>query len=886
MLGRKVETGSEVDDEYVRVLAALGLDANVVVDGPWAHVHNPGAPSETRRTMGWKLHLSATPTGAERLLRAVAPYLARRAPFKFARSYDVLFALNEGGFGPTQVGKFMTVYPEPGDALETARTLLRLTRESFDGPSIITDIPLGGILYARHGSFASDLVRDRLGVFHVCGDEQGLTEDKYTVPFDPRDAVDNPFLDLLDGRASPIEGRELFGPGYLLLERLSATARGSTFLALALHVTPPRLCVLKQAREGCQVDREGRDRASRLLREATLLRELRGRLNVPEVIETFTHDGHTFLSLEHIAGRRLDATACFLELHGRSRERHATILKRFVEQVERLHLAGVVHLDLKPANAIVTEEGEVYLIDFETAQRLDDRLATPIPATTLGFCAPRAANWSPSPHDDTHACSATITTVLTGVAPSEWNTPGAAGRVAHMADVPPDVATDLLAPLEPAPLPSQHALSALKRALERASRTEQRKPTTLRHSTDDWLEEAVERSLDGLLDECMVDASSGLWLSEVSKRARMSRSRGDWELRRSANRGVAGPLYVLSTFLRLGYDTSGLRAQVERTLTWLEAEHHEPDLGMPGLHFGEAGVAVAITRAIGAGVADLSRCGAAIEKAFATPATTWPDLTHGAAGQGIAALVFARECAAPAGEDAARACAEHLCRNQDDDGAWPLPDGLEGLGGVRNTGLGHGTAGVLYFLASYLLTRPGCAPTQFSLRRGWEFMFANAHPTRGGYNWPVKPGSAEYAMRWCHGAPGIALALLHSYEATGDVELASWARRALAACPPVASRANVIQCCGLAGIAEAYLEGFRVLQDEEWLERALRIGKYVAAIAVRGDSGGWWWPTGERQEPTADLMVGCGGLAHLFLRLRHPDALGPPLGPPSARSRS
>ena len=75
------------------------------------------------------------------------------------------------------------------------------------------------------------------------------------------------------------------------------------------------------------MDREGRDRASRLLREATLLRELRGRLNVPEVIETFTHDGHTFLSLEHIAGRRLDATASYLELHRRSRERQTTILK-------------------------------------------------------------------------------------------------------------------------------------------------------------------------------------------------------------------------------------------------------------------------------------------------------------------------------------------------------------------------------------------------------------------------------------------------------------------------------------------------------------------------------------------------------------------------------
>ena len=66
-----------------------------------------------------------------------------------------------------------------------------------------------------------------------------------------------------------------------------------------------------------------------------------------------------------------------------------------------------------------------------------------------------------------------------------------------------------------------------------------------------------------------------------------------------------------------------------------------PDAGMPGLHFGEAGVAVALSEAIDAGLlARTELVNAFLHKALAGP-LDWPDLTHGAAGQGVASLYCA-----------------------------------------------------------------------------------------------------------------------------------------------------------------------------------------------------------------------------------------------------
>ncbi len=61
---------------------------------------------------GWKLHVSAGEPFAEEVLRRALPILlGEDAPFKVAATRERLSRLNDGRAGLSQIGKFITVYP-------------------------------------------------------------------------------------------------------------------------------------------------------------------------------------------------------------------------------------------------------------------------------------------------------------------------------------------------------------------------------------------------------------------------------------------------------------------------------------------------------------------------------------------------------------------------------------------------------------------------------------------------------------------------------------------------------------------------------------------------------------------------------------------------------
>jgi hypothetical protein len=90
---------------------------------------------------------------------------------------------------------------------------------------------------------------------------------------------------------------------------------------------------------------------------------------------------------------------------------------------------------------------------------------------------------------------------------------------------------------------------------------------------------------------------------------------------------------------------------------------------------------------------------------------------------------------------------------------------------------------------------------------------------------------------------------------------------------------NLTQCHGMAGLGEALLEGWRVAGDKRWLAESKRIDGLLEAMPVEV-SGGLAWMAENLHRPTADLMVGGGGVLHFLLRLDNPYALWPPLLPP------
>ena len=110
------------------------------------------------------------------------------------------------------------------------------------------------------------------------------------------------------------------------------------------------------------------DAKARFLREARILSQLDhpGICRIHELIEQPDGD---FLVLELIDGESLDQA---IE-RGLDPARIPPIAERVAEALVAAHAKGVAHRDLKPANVMLTRQGEVKVLDFGLAHRVEER---------------------------------------------------------------------------------------------------------------------------------------------------------------------------------------------------------------------------------------------------------------------------------------------------------------------------------------------------------------------------------------------------------------------------------------------------------------------------------------------------------------------------------
>ena len=868
--------------------AAEMLDLRPVPRGPWAVV------GHTQREQGWKLHVSTIPVEALALMSAVLPLLRERGvSFKIARDENVLRQLNEGSFGATQIGKFLTIYPRTNrDARDLALTLRQLTR-SFSGPVVVTDLRLGDVVYARYGPFSPSVLRDRLGQISIAlrMPNGELVPHEYSVPFEfPRGRA-NPFRNLVfhpDDVAPSTSG--LFGPGYVILDVIRPSGRGSVFLALDATAgnEGASLCVLKEGRRHCFSDGLGRDMRSRLKHQAAILEVLSGTVRVPAAGAYFEVAGNGYLPLEHIPGADLahEVWGAVGSLSGEGQLRILSRLIQLTRIIGALHAAGYVHRDVKPSNFRVTPEGHLYMIDLELTHSLASS-AVPYGKGTPGFMSPQqqAEEVVPSIADDIFGVGAVAFYLLTGLHPLRLvfsDRPVSGLQLTELAQGHAALMEMVARCLDSVP-DHRPSLGALETTLSETIDSLHPRPRTLRSRVPRSQVRSAARELlpltaEGLLHDSCLDHEIGLWLSQApGQQDGKALAAPEYRPYRSANRGVAGVLYCLARLARAGYHPADVEQRSSDAVDWLLAHEATSDDQLPGLHFGEAGVAVAVAEAIRSG---LIKNGPWLEgylrEALHGP-LDWPDLTHGAAGQGIAAMCCADVLEDPSLLSAAHRCADFLIGCQDDDGGWTTPPGAEGLSGARLTGFAHGVAGIIYFLCEYA-ARSGNLEAKNSALNGAAWLIAQARPSLNGgvLEWPTREGSDDVWKWWCHGAPGISLAWLKLFQHYRDPNHEAVAIKALRCHPTEVRYSNLSVCHGLCGLGEIYLEAARVLEDREWSMRAERIANVLVQLARPADRGVVWLVE-DGFVPTADLMVGCAGIAHFLLRVSSDDRLSFPL---------
>jgi len=342
-------------------------------------------------SQGWKLHISATILSACPIFRLIAHYLKRRNIwFKAPKSLAELHKLNCGIFyGFSQIGKFVTVYPQSAEAAVAIASDLHALTTKFPAPAVPYDNALRNqsCIYYRYGSFSLRLKTTfrKQRVLAIARPDGKLVPDSR----EPRAAVPHWLTDPFQKpRSQP--ALELATPletDYTGYEALSQRGRGGIYTAHDVSCVPAKLCVIKEGRRNGETDWLGRDGCFRIKREAQVLRS--SIAAVPRVVRTFRANGCYYLVMERISGKPLQQVlASRQRLSARRMLDYCTQMAGIVADI---HAAGWAWRDCKPDNFLVDKDHKLRALDFEGACRLDE--IDPPWGATPGY-APARKSWN------------------------------------------------------------------------------------------------------------------------------------------------------------------------------------------------------------------------------------------------------------------------------------------------------------------------------------------------------------------------------------------------------------------------------------------------------------------------------------------------------------
>jgi serine/threonine protein kinase len=354
---------------------------------------------------GWKIHVSATPGNAERVLAKVSEYcFDRRVAFKYLRGPAVLLMQNSKYAPRGSSGKLLTVYPLDEPELEVTLSGLDALVGGEAGPYVLSDLRWNaGPLYTRYGAFAE--------LYHV--GEDGVRElamrrpDGSTVADRREPVFAVPDWVKLPGFLEPqlaARAAQRFDLPYQIERVLHFSNGGGIYLGRPNGEAgdgdgdaADGKVVLKEGRPHSGLDQGGIDAIARLRHEHDILNRLHGLDCVPAVVQYATAWEHHFLVETFVEGETLNAA--FIRKYplvhpGQGPEARAEYARWAVDMAEQveaglraIHGRGVVFGDLHPNNIMVRPDGRVVFLDFELASPVDDYRPPMLGAG--GFAAPR-----------------------------------------------------------------------------------------------------------------------------------------------------------------------------------------------------------------------------------------------------------------------------------------------------------------------------------------------------------------------------------------------------------------------------------------------------------------------------------------------------------------
>jgi serine/threonine protein kinase len=872
----------EQEDPIVRVVFALRDTYRSLCDisstrewWSFTPVGVPRCPSQ-----GWKLHLSTLPISAAPLLEAVAEALIqRRVGWKVCLTIQQLIKTLTVPAPLSQIGKFITIYPQNEQQAIGLAALLHEKTRQFIGPIVPTDHRYAedSVVYYRYGGFELRSFYDPDSALKipciVTPDGRKVYDERIPGRYRPEWAT-NPFPSPERRDRPALNG--LFGKELRVKGIFNQSAKGGIYVVESGSGT----AILKEARFGVNPDLLGRDARDRLTNEFNVLKRLAPLGIAPQPFELFDAELNRYILMEHLAGQPLRA---YVEKRNYLGDDDPRLLRRIctsiVDLLRQCHAAGVMLRDLTPNNILITPDG-CKLVDLELAH-LEGTSEPPFEGFTYGYIPIGAETAARStPHYDRYSLGAILFFIITGIHPflavDEDITPRLESILNRFLrdDSLHDIAELAIAYMREArQADGLGGTTQLSAALKQQATTAAPRRAAAREEAQAMLDEAaVLATTVAVADHLCATANwrSDDWLWPPGKM-------GEQLHPACFHTGTTGIAYYLYEIGRTTGDPK-YYSYAGRIMDWTLSTHpFDPAETPVGLYFGYAAVPWMLAL-LADTTGETSYRERAIDLAYriAQAPIARLDMTHGAAGVGLMHLELYHRTGDQDQLTYALELAGRIAEQAEEDAVGTV---MWEIGGRRMWGFAHGAAGIAYYLLA-VYAQTGDSQLRELVEKTGQSLIRAGIPTahERGMSWATNTTDRSTVWtHWCNGASGVGQYFLAAAKLLHDPEVE---RAAVLAANTIRfghGFGSCSQCHGLAGDGEYLLQVSRELAYPDFEQGARHLASKLHALRFHvAGKPGWMWPLEGGENDAPAYMIGYCGIYSFLLRIYHPD-LGRPL---------
>lgn len=843
---------------------------------------------------GWILHISLRVSISPKQLSKIINTLIRYGfPFKMIKNKKIHDTLNTGGLGDVKTGKFITVFLDDTEKINSIIKCLIPLTENHSGPFVITDFPIRPSIYVRYGSFTKEIEKDPLGnlIITMKDNVGNKMEDYYRIPpIIPLGAV-NHFLEFID-RDKVKNRSHWIGSKVLPIKLLKKDVKGNVWSGIYIG---PRLkikiCVIKQGIKGMFEDLNGRDMFDRLESQKYVLRSIKNIVRTPHLIDSFIEGRKSYIILSYIwFGRNLiDIIRNKLGnivWHKQPINKRQAALNYYIkvlDQIKLLHEAGFIHRDITGTNFFIDIFGRVHLIDLELSYSLkENRPSPPHRGGTYGYMSPRQANEvTPTPKDDAYSLGALLLMIVAGgIEPTAFLEPNTSLVTEKIQFLTKDKnLTNIIVKCLQSNSSERPNVTEIKMSLTnykiKSLKYSTATPTHPRKISDDQLKETLIKGSESL--QGPIYSLNSLWLSQKENGYSIDvYPLIDSHTFGALYRGISGSIYFFSILEKCGIKISNNQTHIDTGINFLLTSLANSNANIdPSYYFGLAGIALGLKNALESGfLKETKETFNLIEECF-TKKSTDVGLATGAAGQIISAIQCNEILCSEYIKNYIKVTVDELIDKQSPNGPW-TKNSLQLHQNSITLGLGYGIAGVAYTLLEYG-QRFDDSKAILSAQKGFFYLEKTKLKKKSNIGWPINAKSTVIGHEPIHGSPGIILSFLRAYEITNHKPYLTIAEKALHTVHPFLIYTNLTQALGMAGVGEIYLEAFRITKNQKWIDRATWIVDCLLTLKMTTKDGDVFWLSNPPNSPTADLMIGTTGILHFLLRYLNQEKVNFPL---------